>query len=128
MIKTLITYILLFSGFLVPTQTFAEWRLVDIQPNGDKYFYDSENIKKSDDLVYFWRLVSLGQPQDNIPKSGAVYRQTDCSIGRLKNIYIVGYSGPDGTGEILIREELEEGWEYPHPGSVDDRLLKLLCE
>ena len=104
MIKTLITYILLFSGFLVPTQTFAEWRLVDIQPNGDKYFYDSENIKKSDDLVYFWRLVSLGQPQDNIPKSGAVYRQTDCSIGRLKNIYIVGYSGPDGTGEILIRE------------------------
>ena len=125
--KIFITYILLFLAFLVPTKTYAEWTLVDIQSNGDKYFYDSENIKKSDGLVYFWRLISLGQPAEGA-KSGAIYRQTDCSIGRLKNIYMVLYSGSDGKGEILVREELERGWEYPHPGSVDDRLLKLVCE
>ena len=126
--KFFIVYILLLSVLLVPAKTFAEWILVDTQPNGDKYFYDSKNIKKSDGLVYFWRLVSLGQPSEENFKSGAIYRQTDCSIGRLKNIFFVGYSGPDGTGKVSVREEVEMGWEYPHPGSVDDFLLKLVCE
>jgi len=107
--------------------SFGNWILVDTQKNGDQYYYDNINIRKDNGYIYFWRLVSIKTPTKEGIQSGAFYRQGDCSIFRLKNLFFVGYSGPVATGEILLREKENKDWEYPQPKSVDDNIMKIIC-
>lgn len=124
--KLNLIFTLLFSIVFFPSPSYSKWILVSTQPNGDKYYYEDSNIRKSDGFVYFWRMVSLGKKIGN-SHSGTIYIKSDCSIFRLKYIFAILYSGPLQTGEIVLREEVNKGWDYPQPGSVNDIIMKKIC-
>ena len=124
--KLNLIFTLLFSIIVFSSPSHSEWILVSTQSNGDKYYYEDTNIRKSDGFVYFWRMVSLGNKNNN-HQSGITYIKSDCSIFRLRYVFAVLYSGPFKTGEIILRQKLNKSWEYPHPGSVNDMIMKKIC-
>ena len=124
--KLNLIFTLFFSIIIFSSPSYSEWILVSTQSNGDKYFYEDSNIRKSDGFVYFWRMVSFDKKIDDT-HSGVTYVKSDCSIFRLKYVFAILYSGPFKTGEIILREELNKGWDYPQPGSVNDKIMKKIC-
>ena len=96
--KIAITSIILLSTILFSSSSFGKWVLVSTQKNGDRYYYDDINIRKDNGFIYFWRLVSINTPTKEGTQSGAIYRQGDCSIFRLKNLFFVGAGTHPGAG------------------------------
>ena len=121
--KKLLT--LLFS-ILISFNSYGEWTFHAESSSGEKYYIDSETIRKDSGYVYFWELQEKKIRNNSGNKGLAAYYQGDCGIFRLKRWTIISYSKSMGTG---VSEEFnyEPDWLSAPPGSIRESSLNLVC-
>ncbi len=116
--------ILLFSTVMFSSPSYAEWMKVSENDIGDKMYVDFERIRKHDGYVYWWMLVDLLKPSST---SAKIYKQGDCKLFRYKNLSFSFHKEPMGGGTGDANNTPDKEWTYPSPNSVDEIILKAVC-
>ena len=109
------------------TPSYAEWRKVGKNVNGDTYYVDFERIRKHGGYVYYWELVDLLEPNKYGTFSGKTYNQGDCKLFRFKRLSYSFHKEPMGEGTGDVSEPVNEHWKYPSPESAIEEVLKRVC-
>ena len=122
-----ITLALLFSAMFSST-SFADWTKVGETKNGDTFYVDFERIRKHDWYVYWWELVDFLKPDKWGDMSAEAYEQGDCELFRYKGLNWFFHKEPMGEGPAQISNDADKEWNYPPPNSVDEIVLKTVCE
>jgi len=111
--------------------SYAEWTKVgegtSTMNRGNAYYVDFERIRKHDGYVYWWDLTDLLKPILTGVLSAKIYKQGDCKLFRFKNLSYSLHKEPMGDGIGKVEEPVKKGWRYPHPNSVDEMILKAVC-
>ena len=127
---TLILTTLIFSVMFSPSTSFAGWKKVSENVDGDTFYVDFERIRKHDGYVYYWELMDLLKPTKETGYwSVKTYIQGDCKKFRLKWLSMSFHKGPMGGGETSeIDNTPDKEWRYPPPDSVSEYVLKTVCQ
>jgi hypothetical protein len=114
--------LLIFSinGFAVNWKKFGE--------NSMGYSYvDVDNIKKLNNVVYYWRLFDYLNPSPIGVHSSISKFTVDCVVEKLTWISSSYFSQPMGKGSI-IKEKTSNKTLYPRPNTVEYETMKFACE
>ena len=97
--------------------------------DGDIYYVDFERIRKHDGYVYFWRLRDYLKPDKFGDLSSQIYNQVDCKLFRKKTLSYSFHKEPMGGGPGEVSQPIgdNENWVYPTPKSVNEEILKEVC-
>jgi hypothetical protein len=122
--------ILLFSTVIFSSPSYAEWTGVSegTGTNSGNFFYvDFERMRKHDGYVYWWNLTDFLKPTEYGDFSAKSYHQGDCKLFRFKKLSFSFHKEPmgGGTGEMINKPDKE--WTYPSPNSVNEIILKAVC-
>jgi hypothetical protein len=117
---TLLLTTLIFSLMFSPSTSFAEWKKVGEDVDGDTWYVDFERIKKHDGYVYYWVLSDYLKPNEFGILSGKTYNQGDCKKFRSKWLSWSFYKEPMGRGNNTPDKE----WRFP---SSYETVLKSVC-
>jgi len=125
MTKQKLTFAFLLSTLMLSNPSYAEWEEMGTV-EGETYYIDTDRIRSDDDLVYYWKLGVYDNPQ-NKWKSALYYNEGDCKIFRVK---ILSYKTSEeqmgkSSGSITGKNW---GTYYPVPNSLDERILKRVCD
>ena len=123
--KLLILTTLIFS-VLFSFPSFAEWTKMSENVNGT-FYVDFERIRKVDGYVYWWTLTDLLKPDKRGDLSAKMYKQGDCKLFRYKNLSISTHKEPMGGGTVEPYNLKNPEWNYPHPNSSNEEILKKVC-
>ena len=127
--KLLLIFTLLFSTLMFSTPSYGEWMEVSSSGNGEQTFYvDFDRIRKHGGYVYFWRLGDYLKPNSAGNLSSELYFQGDCELFRYKGLNWFFHKEPMGEGPAQISNDADKEWNYPPPNSVDEIILKKVCE
>ena len=121
-----ITLALLFSAMFSST-SFADWTKVGENVKGT-FYVDFERIRKHGGYVYFWELGDYLKPNSAGNLSSELYFQGDCELFRYKGLNWFFHKEPMGEGPAQISNDADKEWNYPPPNSVDEIVLKTVCE
>ena len=125
-LKKLVLTITLLVGSV--SVSHAEWTAVSRTADGDIYYVDFERIRKSRGYVYFWTLSDRSKPTAYGDLSMLIYGEADCNQFRYRNLQIAYYTGPMSTGtRSSFDSSPSKDWTYPHPQSVYEILLNIVC-
>ena len=87
--------------------SFAEWKKVSTNVDGDTFYVDFERIRKHDGYVYWWELFDYLKPDKTGVLSGKVYKQGDCKLIRFKGLSFSYHKEPmadtEHNGSILFQ-------------------------
>ena len=119
--------ILLFSTVMFSSPSYAGWTELGKTADGDTYYVDFERIRKHDGYVYYWSLVDYLKPTPNGVLSVKIYKQGDCKLFRFKNLSFSFHKEPMGGGTGDANNTPDKEWTYPSPNSVDEIILKAVC-
>ncbi len=126
--KQLLTIFTLVFTVMFSSTSFAGWTKVDESVRtGDTFYVDFERMRKVDGYVYYWMLGDYLKPQKYGVFSGKAYSQGDCKLFRTKILKISFHKEPMGRGTAVIINPPDKGWDYPSPNSVNEGILKLVC-
>ena len=119
--------ILLFSTVMFSSSSYAGWTKVGEDVNGKTFYVDYERIRIHDGYVYWWDLQDYLKPTSQGHLSAKTYNQGDCKLFRLKKLRLSIHKEPMGgdTGGTL--NEPDKEWTYPSPNSVNETVLKQVC-
>ena len=123
MILTALVGVVIFSS-----TSFAEWKKVSKNIDGDTWYVDFERIRKVDGYVYWWELEDHLKPDKDGDYSYKHYRQGDCKLFRRKNLSSIYYKEPMGRGTYTPHKLKNPEWNYPPPNSVNESILKKVCK
>ena len=113
---------------MFPSASYAEWKKVDKNVDGDSFYVDFERIRKVDGYVYWWSLDDYVEPDKLGHVSEKRYNQGDCKLFRVKYLSVFYFENPMGEGKRLpIRTSNLQQWVYPPPKSVGEVLLESVC-
>ena len=106
----------------------AGWTKLGTSVDGTTIYVDLERIRKHDGYNYYWRLFDYLKPLHGDLSSKA-YNQGDCKLFRIKRLSYSFHKEPMGLGTADVQEPTKknQAWKYPHPNSVDERILKSVC-
>ena len=126
--KLLILTTLIFSTMMFSSTSFAEWTKLGESVYGNTFYVDIERIRKHGGYVYFWMLTDRLKPKHG-DFSHKMYHQGDCKLFRYQILSFSFHEEPmgRGTGDVQEPVKASQGWKYPTPDSVDERMLKLVC-
>ncbi len=125
--KKLLTISTLIITVMFSSTSFAEWTPVNRSVKGDASHVDFESIRKHDGYVYFWILTDHLKPSKLGHLSMTTYYQGDCKLFRHKILSVSGYKEPMGKGTGDTSTYSDEDWDYSHPNSVIEDILKSVC-
>ena len=112
-----------------PSTSFAEWKKIGENVDGDTHYVDFERIRKHDGYVYYWELMDLLKPTEETGDlSAKSYIQGDCKKFRLKLLSGSSHKGSMGGGTGEIDNTLDKEWTYPPPDSLSETILKSVCQ
>ena len=94
---------------------------------GDTFYVDFERIRKRDGFVYYWILVDYLVPTKTSMLSGKLYKQGDCHLFRFKYLSFVFHKQSMGSDTGISDTPKNPQWDYPHPDSVFESILKEVC-
>ena len=106
--------------------SFADWTWVSENVDGYTFYVDFERIRKHDGYVYFWRLNDYPKPTETGILSSKIYRQGDCKLFRWKDLSFSSHKEPMGGG-LGEPYTPPNKWNYPPPDSVNEIILKRVC-
>ena len=119
--------ILLFSTVMFSSPSYAEWWKMGKNVDGTTFYVDFERIRKNDGYVYSWELTDLLKPNKWGYLSGKMYKQVDCKLFRIKRLSSSHHKEPMGGGTGTTNNVPDKEWTYPSPQSVDESVLKQVC-
>ena len=122
-ISTLILTTLIFT-VLFSSTSFADWRKVSKNVDGNTFYVDFERIRKHGGYVYWWDLTDYLKPTKDGDLSLKSYKQGDCKLFRYKYLSITESKEPMGGGTGKSFPYSDEDWQYPLPNSVMETTLK----
>ena len=126
--KKLITVLAVFLSFILfPSFSLGGWKYVGTSIDKDKFYVDYDRIRINNNYVYFWILSDYMKPLSAGFKSSKAYSMGDCELYRLKDLSYAFYNNQMGKG-ALETSNRESDWIYPIPNSIDDNILKSVCE
>ena len=69
-------------------------------------------------------------PSETEMLSAKLYIQGDCKLLRAKGLSFSFHKEPmgGGSGDVLEPVEMMQGWKRPAPETVDNILLKIVCD
>jgi hypothetical protein len=125
--KTLIIFLALTFSVMFSSSSYAGWTWVNESVNGGTSYVDFERMRMHDGYVYWWSLVDYLKPKSSGELSVKFYSQGDCKLFRYKKLSYSFHKEPMGgdTGDTL--NEPDKEWNYPSPNSVDEFVLKSVC-
>jgi len=118
---------LIFS-VMFPSASYAEWKKVSRNVSGDTYYLDFDRVRKHDGYVYIWTLDDYLKPDKDGDLSEKNYIQCDCKLFRHKILSGSFHKEPMGGGSPQTVTPKNPKWVYPSPDSVNETLLKSVCE
>jgi len=74
-----------------------------------------------------WFLWSRLPDKSLTPNSLIKFKEAECNKGQLRVLQITSYSGSMGGGNIVDFRTNPQEWSYPIPGTLSEKLYKLLC-
>jgi hypothetical protein len=125
--KSLTIFIALTFSVMFSSSLYAKWTEATKNPLGT-FYVDFERIRKHDGYIYWWSLWDFVKPLSRGGElSGKTYQQGDCKLFRLKRLSYIRHKQPMGrdTGDTVNEPDAE--WTYPSPNSVDETILKSVC-
>ena len=104
----------------------AEWVKV---ANTDliDYYIDPASIRKDGNLRIVWELQNLKQRHKDGELSRRGRNEYDCKQERIKTLSFSFHSEAMGSGTTLLSDSNEGEWDHIPPGSVSERVLKIVC-
>jgi hypothetical protein len=128
--KTLLLIVtLVFSTLMFSSPSYAKWTKVIGGVSRDTFYVDFERIREYDGFVYYWRLDNYLKPTKYGDLSTKVHNQGDCKLFRLKSLSTEYHtqSMGRGTGDVIKPKGENANWKYPPPNSVNETILKSVC-
>jgi hypothetical protein len=125
MIKCHPTFAFLLSTLMLSNPSYAEWEEMGTV-EGETYYIDPDRIRSDDDLVYYWKLAVYDNPQYKW-KSALYYNEGDCKIFSVK-ILSESLSTKQMGDSSGSEPATPSGTWYPVPNSLDERILKRVCD
>ena len=127
--KLTLTFLICLFTVLLSAPSYAKWTKVGENVNGTTFYMDFERIRKVDGYVYWWDLSDYLKPTKYGDLSAKSYHQGDCKLFRSRDLSFSFHKEPMGGGIGRVREPKGEqkNWVYPSPNSVDEGVLKLVC-
>ena len=124
--KKLLKTFIIFSLFIFPSISNAEWKFTSITQNGTIMYVDFERIRKKGNNVYFWILFDFKSSYEGY-LSEINYMQTDCKESKYKILQATFYKKQMGEG-MSKSIPSESQWNYPIPNSSAEETLKKVCK
>ena len=118
---------LLLSVIMFPVSSNAEWTKVIKNYAGNTFFIDFERILRKEGFIYFWSLRDRQNENHLGYLSTQVYRQTDCKMSRFKILKYSFHEKQMGNDSGTSLDTKNPNWEFPSPSSVEELLLKAIC-
>jgi len=115
---------LIFSVMFSST-SFADWKKVSEDVDGNSFYVDFERIRKHGGYVYYWTLGDYLKPIAG-DLSVKVYHQGDCKLFRYKRLSYSFHNEPMGGGTGKPYTPTDK-WIYPSPDSANEAILKAVC-
>jgi hypothetical protein len=103
------------------------WAKVTESEDRNSYYVDIDNIRKHNNLVYYWTLVDYKKPFNNKHFSEIAKYKVDCGEQKKTLLSITAYSQPMGENRISD-ETIFNDIAYPKPGSVGYGLMMFACD
>jgi len=116
---------MLFVTLYTFTASAADWEKFGESPMGKSYV-DVDNIKKRNNIVYYFRLFDYSQPSPVGVNSSVSKFTVDCLSEKITWINSVYYSLPMGKGKI-IKQKTSNKTLYPRPDSIEYITMKYAC-
>jgi len=113
--------------FFFPSASLGEWKYLSTSIANDVFYVDYDRIRFNNGNVYFWVLNDYQKPLSTGHKSSKSYMMGDCKMYRVKGLTSTFYMGQMGKGDFITSNN-ERNWIYPIPNSIDDAILKFVCE
>ena len=129
MTKQLLTFFLLLSTTTFSSLSFGEWRLT-VESEVTNFYWDPENIKKSDGLVYSWFLLDYREAStESDSLSMMINVETDCETLASKDLSYVSYKQHMAGGSPSRTDTPENPEIVFHPMITPRyRLTKEVCD
>lgn len=114
----------------------ANWQLVSVSSNDNKFYIDGDSIAASGQYKKAWILQSYAKPQDDdsYPKkqylSSKVLQYFDCKGRTTGPIMIAKYAGLDGSGESIGTASIKFSPDILQeviPDTSGESILKAAC-
>lgn len=126
--RLLIITTIFLSSLIMTSLAHAEWTQAAKSVTGNTFYVDWERIKKHDGKVYYWRLLDYLKPTIDGDISSKTYFEAECGRFRFRYLNATFYTGPMGEGTVSTSVNTpEKDWRYPSPNSVDESILKAVC-
>ena len=78
--------------------------------------------------TYFWQLAGRLKPKKTGTFSSKAYVKAKCSRFRTRTLTKTYYKGPMELGTIVAEINTpEKNWRFVPTGSIDDLILKAVC-
>ena len=116
----------LLTTLILTGAAWAEWVGVSTTKNYDKYI-DPATIRKDGNLVRVWEINDLKTRSTGGELSRRMRYEYDCKQERIKTLSFSFHSEAMGSGTTLISDSNEGEWNHIPPGSISERVLKIVC-
>jgi hypothetical protein len=123
--KLILIFTLLVSTVMFSSPSYAEWTEVTKNKKGMTFYVDFERIRKHDGYIYYWNLSDYLKPNRGY-FSDQKYEQGDCKLFRFKILSATFHKVPMGGGNGENQTNAQ-GWIYPPPNSIIEKILKSVC-
>ena len=118
--------------FFVSNSSFASWIFVTDNVEGDDYYIDTDNIRESNDLMYFWMLSNYLKPISSGIMSVKTYVEVDCESLGFKSLQMSFYAMPMSEGNPVFTTSTtsslsNENYSYAEPDTANYVMLAAAC-
>ena len=126
--KTLLTIFTLLFTVMFSSPSYAEWKKIGKNVDGDTFYVDFERMRKHDGYVYAWVLNDYLKPDKFGDFSSIVYLQVDCNTFRIKVLSDSYHTEPMGRGtSSSSSNEPDKEWTSVPPNSVSESTIEQVC-
>ena len=125
MLKLFILKLFLFL-FLFSSNCLAEWKKITDSENVE-IFLNFKEIKKNNDLIFFWQLNNYVKPLRDKIFSIRIYIKVDCKKNKFNPLIFSYHVEPMGSGEADIKNNKQKKWILAKSKSKQKLILKTAC-
>jgi hypothetical protein len=109
------------------SSVFADWEYIG-KTKKHNWYIDYQSIQENNGYYNFYILTDLFEPDKDGDLSYAGYRKVDCRESRYMILSEFYYSKKMGKGKLTTNPIKNPEWQYPPPGSVNQTVLRALCD
>lgn len=120
-----------FLGMLcAATPSIASWERISHDDDSDEYI-DLSTIRRKGNKVKVWGISNYSKPMPFGPyktyRSTKIQWEYDCGNEMQRVFFIMGYTGPMGSGQNTGSEQNPRNWTPVAPETIGERLYHLVC-